>query len=220
MSTTTTDFGSTDGLAQWLGSGFDSPERQAQAAAALAAAAGTIRALTGQHLTRVDDDVAVMDWNGDQSLFLPELPVTDVALVEARAALDDPDTWVEWPAGQLQWSMRSGELVLACEPWTGWASGTWPPSWLGTPGRMLGGVRVTYSHGYDPAPPELVGVAYGMAARMLDAPGGAALSSETIGGYSYQMNTAAILPAGGGWAAGLTGPEAAVIARYRTVNRA
>jgi hypothetical protein len=209
--------GTVDGLAQWLGVTFDTAE-QAQADMALAAASGAVRDLTSQFLSYVADDTLLMDWNGDQSLFLPELPVVDVVNVEALQTLGDPLSWSDWPTDQLQWSMRTGELVLACEPWAGWPSGGWPAWLAGFPGRALQGIRVTYSHGFNPMPPELVGVTYGMASRMLDAPTGQALSGETIGAYAYTMSSSAL--AGGGWAAGLTGPEAAIIARYRIANRA
>jgi len=218
MNTTETDFGTAAGLSDWLGRQLD-PN---QADQALAAAQGVVRSLCRQYLSYVADEQLVMDWRGDLALYLPELPVTDVSAVEARQLVGDgadPNTWTPWPEGQLQWSQRTGELRLACMPFAGWGD-SWPTWWGNYPGVALGGIRVTYSHGYDPVPPELIGVVYGIAGRMLAAPDGRQLGGETIGAYSYTTDAGGLAPAGGSWAAGLSGPEAAIIANYRTFNRA
>ena len=223
MSTIEATFGNTDDLAVWLGTSWDTPEAESQAQLALDAAAGVIRDLTGQHLTLVTDDQQLMDWRSELALYLPQLPVVDVAAVEARQLIGpdaDPDTWLAWPEEQLQWSERTGELRLSCQPFAWWTAGGWPAWWGHYPGIALRAIRVTYTHGYDPLPADLASVAYSMAGRMLSAPDGSVVTSETIGAYAYQISAGAIANAGSGWASGLTGPEAAVISRYRRPNPA
>jgi hypothetical protein len=216
-----TSFGTIDGLATKLGVTYDTPEQQAQAEQALEAARQVVRDLTGQQLTYAADDVVAMDWKGDLSLWLPELPVDGLTRVEARIGPQMDDTWQDWPTDQLQWSMRTGELRLTCNPWppNGWATWGWPSAWMGGPGVALQGVRVTYDHGYDPVPADLVDVVYGLAGRSLASPTAGQVRQETIGAYSYQLSDMTAGP-GTGWAAGLTAAEAATIQRYKVPNRA
>lgn len=47
--------------------------------------------------------------------------------------------------------------------------------------------QVTYTHGYDVIPEDVVGVTAGMVMRVLMAPGAPGVIGETIGGYSYRI---------------------------------
>lgn len=217
MSTTPTpddSLGTQDGLATWLGRTFDTPQAQAQADQALIMAQGTLRALCRQYLSAAADDALVLDWDGGVSVFLPELPVVAVDAVEGHDPnAADPTAWVAWPA-TWWWSQRTGEVRLSSPDYSGWwwgASG-W---WWGSCGSELQALRITYDHGFDPVPAELLGVVYGLAGRGLGgaATGGVPVKAETIGGYSYQLGD--VSAASGSWAAGLTSAEAAIVSRYR-----
>jgi hypothetical protein len=184
---------------------------------ALASAQGVVRALTAQHLTAVSADEQVLDWDGGASVFLPELPVTAVATVEGHDPnADDPTAWVSWPA-TWAFSRQTGELQLIVPAWQGWWWGSTAAWWPGC-GPELQALRVTYDHGYEPLPPELVGVVYGIASRGLltAAVGGQPVKGETLGQYAYTLGE--VSTGLGGWAAGLTAAEAAIIARYSIPN--
>jgi hypothetical protein len=50
---------------------------------------------------------------------------------------------------------------------------------------------VTETHGYEEIPDAVVGVACSMTTRMLSAPGGSGVISETVGEYSYRLSDTA-----------------------------
>lgn len=75
-----------------------------------------------------------------------------------------------------------------------------------------GVVDVTYSHGYDPIPDDIVAVVCNIAARSLGVPPEAApLSGESITNYSYTIG-----PVGAAGTVGLFADERALLDRYRT----
>lgn len=131
----------------------------------LLVASGMIRAyLGGQTITQVIDDVEYVDPVNGSFAALSQLPVTAVSLVEVTN--DGGTTWAPVPATAYKLSRKAGTLS------TRWASGVrWPTdeeSW-----------RVTYTHGYESVPAEIVGVCCGLAARYYSTP--IAVDMERIG---------------------------------------
>jgi hypothetical protein len=115
---------------------------------------------------------------------LPQRPVIDVASV---ADTDGVDLDVTWVAGD--------RLVVTNAYLTGW-------------------VDVTYTHGYEEIPSEIIAVVCQIAGRAFGRPADeSGMQSETIGQYSYTVGVAA---AAGGL--GLLNDERAVLDRYARVG--
>lgn len=162
---------------------------QADAAAAQAAldqATVVIQAATNQTLVWVEGDRVLLDGGGADTLLLPELPVAGVTSLRVEGVpLDEDD---------FDWS-PSGILRLR-----GWCR-HFP--------RRSQSVDVTYDHGFDPVPADLVLACAKIACRILvggDATGatldGVPITNERVGSYSVSYNH------------GYTQGEAQVLARY------
>ncbi|HEX9991349.1 MAG TPA: hypothetical protein VGB14_00335 [Acidimicrobiales bacterium] len=149
----------------------------------LAEADAIVKAVTGQTIELVEGDTATLDSYGRRRLQLPQLPVVDVTAVavDGRSLL----------AGEYTWDTAGGL----------WRPGRWP-----TGGRI---VTVTYSHGYEDVPAELVGVVCRIAYRMLrsgdPAPSGA-VKAKSVADYSVTYDTTAT--------DGLRFDEAELLARF------
>lgn len=136
---------------------------EARAGALLADASALVRGHTRQWLSFVADDVRVIRAIG-RVIKLPERPVESVTEVAAIDAGGDV------PVSGWMWD-GIDKVFLPLQH--GSAGGTW---------------RVTYSHGYQPLPDDVVAVVCGMVGRVLTSPSMAeGVTSETIGQYSYQM---------------------------------
>jgi hypothetical protein len=165
------------------------PQDDAAAAqSALDQATTAIQMATGQTLIAMESRV-LLDGEGADTLLLPELPVTDVATVRVEGIeLDEYD--FEWSA--------TGILRL-----TGWCR-HFP--------RRMQSVDVTYSHGFDPIPADLVLATAKIACRILaggEVTGatidGVPITHERVGAYSVSYNQ------------GLSATESAVVDRYRVL---
>jgi len=120
-------------------------------------------------LEAVAGTVALLDpING--VLFLPELPVTAVTLLETF----DGTVWTTADPTTYTVSKRTG--VISALPWTGVTWPYLPETW-----------RVTYDHGFAVIPMSLVGVVLGVAAREWSNPG-SVLDTERIGGYQVKLH--------------------------------
>ena len=172
---------------------------------ALGAATAAIRNYTKQHLSRVAGDTVTLDSAGGHRLLLPELPVISVAaVVEDGAALT---AGTDYKLGQ------HGILYRLNRPWAC--------------GIQI--VQVTYTHGYDPLPDDIVDVATRAAARVYQAglraaedDGVPGVSSKSLGDFSVSFAS----DAGGGVGEGMMGASAArplllsekdLLNRYRSV---
>lgn len=156
----------------------------------LAIASQMVRDELHQDITQIINDVALFDPVGPEPyIFLPNLPVTSVSLVETYDSTTN--LWSAALASTYSVSLRTG--VIAGLPWTAVA-------WPGNPGSF----RVTYTHGFAVVPDSLIGVACGVAARTYSSP--AAVELERVGGYQvkYQMQ-----------ADGFSPLEKVVLDRYR-----
>lgn len=107
--------------------------------ATLNAASVLIRRRARQTISFVADDVAMFEAREDRIFVLPELPVSDVAAVEFNGAPIQDWSW------DRKRSLHRG---------SGW-------------GRAgIDRLTVTYSHGYDPVPDDVVLAVVSMAARL------------------------------------------------------
>lgn len=169
-----------------------------RAEALLDDASAAVRGYTGQQITRPepdDDDARVsttrLKVNGG-TVRLPQRPVTAVTAV---ADTNGNNVLFTWYAGEV---IQVAPNVPDSWAWVPWVNG-------------IAYVDVTYAHGYDEVPGDIVAVVCQMAARALgQAPDDSGKTSETIAGYSYTVGTAA---ASG--AVGLLPDEKAVLDRYR-----
>lgn len=181
---------SIDDLEARLGRTVDNED---QAQAALDDASAAIRAYTGQQFDLVEDDqVRLRARKGAVSL--PQRPVVDVTAV---ANVDTGSVEFTWDAGSSVTLAGFDALrTFEVEPYRN--------------ARPLY-VDVTYSHGYETVPADIVAVTCQVAGRALGrTPDATAVTQESIAGYSYSVSGAA---ASG--ALGFTLPERQVLDRYR-----
>lgn len=143
----------------------------------LSIASGMVRDYLHQQITAVADDVILVDPIDGSYGLLPELPISDVSLVETS----DGTTWTTVDPSAYTVSKRLG--MIAAKPDTGVQWPSEPESW-----------RVTYSHGFATVPDSIVGVVLGVAARAYATPVGVDL--EHVGGYQvkYQIESAGFSP--------------------------
>lgn len=164
-----------------------------QAEAALTDASAAVRSYTGQQFDLVEDDeVRLRARNG--TVVLPQRPVTEVAAV----------TNVNAAAVEFTWDAGTSVLLSGFDVLRSFEVEPYRQN------RPLY-VDVTYSHGYETVPEDIVAVVCQVAGRALGRPPDAnAVSQESIAGYSYSVGGAA---ASG--ALGFTLPERTVLDRYR-----
>jgi len=150
---------------------------------AIQIASGAIRRyLRGQQIVAVDADLIILNprptlWPiTGRIVTLPQRPVTDVTLVETTTyglayaqwvAADPTQYLVDMPNGTV--TLRDGIGIV------------WPVE----PGT----VRVTYSHGLDEVPDDLMGVCLGTAARIINFNPG--IQSEKLGNYDVRYEALA-----------------------------
>ncbi len=136
-------------------------------------ATATIKSFCSQQLEAVAGDVVSLTVEGhrQQEIVLPQFPVTAVSKV-----LEDG---VELDAASYKWA-RGGILYRL--------NGHWP--------RGIQIVEVTYSHGYDPLPDDIIDVCVRAAARAYQAglrasatDGVAGITGEQLADYQAQLAT-------------------------------
>ena len=139
---------------------------------ALTEATAAIRNYTRQHLSLVEDDEIVLRPFGDWRLFLPELPVLSVSLVEQDGATLTADAYI-W----------EGNGILRRYPTARWCGGNKT-------------VKVVYDHGYAEIPDDIVAVATRAAARAFQAglraaetAGTPGIASKSLGDFSVSYAT-------------------------------
>lgn len=148
-----------DDLAAYTG--LTIPEPQAEMALRLAS--GMVRRFTGQTITLVVDDTVVLR-GGWPTLYLPQRPVlVDDDYTLTVTELGDvglPDLLL---ADGLTFTRLGDELTRDCGVWSS-------------------RVQVTYSHGYDMVPDDILAVVLDVASRSVSNPSG--LRSVSIDDYS------------------------------------
>lgn len=144
------------------GAPFTGDEDVAAATLMLRLASGKVRDHCRQRLSLVADDVARLTPSERGRIFLPELPIVGVPVVESSA--DGGLTWTPAPSWTLDYD--TGELA---------DTALWPH--VGP--RTASSWRVTYSHGYAEIPDGIQSVVIDLAARMLQTPPG--IDLERVG---------------------------------------
>ena len=194
-----TALATTEDLQSRLGRDLTDAE-QARAEALLGDASAMIRAYTGQTFDKVTGDVATLRVQSG-TVRLPQRPVTAVTSVVAIGGAGMPDVAViDYVFDGID-QIRIGEGTFIINlPAIWWDDDGYP-----------GTFRVTYDHGYDAVPADVVAIACGMTLRTLTAPtaqGG--VTSETIGSYSYRLEAADT-----GLAVSMSKDDRTALARYR-----
>lgn len=177
-------FATPEQLAAYL-PGVSIPEESALLALRVASAA--IRRFTGQTLSFVEGDEVVLE-GGERALVLPQRPVV-VDGQHPLTVVEIPDgTGIEVPAVENRDFIRQGAELRRGQPLYDLSRTMgWPYH------RPLGiwadRVRVTYSHGYQEIPDDVVGVCLDLAAATLSNP--RRLRSESAGATSvtYTVET-------------------------------
>jgi hypothetical protein len=173
---------------------------------AIEEASAAIRNYCHQEIELVEDEEITLDCNGGTRLFLPELPVTEVA-----AVVEDDEALVattDYKLGQHGILHRVGRC---------WATGVQI-------------ITVTYSHGYTTIPDDVAAVCARAAARVYQAglraaedEGVPGVASKALGDFSVSFAS----DAGGGVSEGVMGASSArmllmsekdVLNRYRYVR--
>lgn len=159
-------------VANFLQLAIETPTQQAAAALALTWATAAIKNYCNQEIELVEDDEIILDVPaGRRKLFLPELPVIEVsAVVEDEEALTVTD---DYKLGQHGILHRVGRC---------WAEG-------------IQIVTVTYTHGREEIPDDIVAVctraaarAYQAGLKAADAEGVPGISSKSLGDFSVSFN--------------------------------
>lgn len=134
-------------------------------------ASDMVRDKLKQQLDATTDDVVELDPINGATIRLPELPVTNVTLVEYLDSTVTPAVWTTADPSTYTVSRKTGMITV--KPWSGVCWPTDPESW-----------RVTYTHGFTTLPSSLLGVVLGVAARAYASP--ASIEQERLGGYQVK----------------------------------
>lgn len=166
-----TDLASTDDLEARLGRSLTGSEVD-RAEALIAGASARVRTYTGQTFTLVEDDtVQVKVRNGIARL--PQRPVVDVTAVETLEGSTLLYTWLN--DDRVKVGTDGIDYSWVFESWSG----------------SLSEVTITYSHGYETVPADVVDVVCQMVGRAMTRPADeTGLTQESIAGYSYSVGAA------------------------------
>lgn len=170
-------FATTDDLRAELGITTFTEDQEAKAMRRLDGATGAIQRYTRQTIEYTAGDVASLVGTWSAGLVLPELPVTAVTSVVIDGDTLTADTDYVFDGQRTLWR---GSTAFSWDEW----SWRYPPpraydSHWGGPETQI---TVTYSHGFDPVPPEIVEICVNAALRGWGNPTGE--TSLTIGSWS------------------------------------
>jgi len=171
------DFATVEDIEAFLQVEITTAPQVAAAERALAEATAAIRNYCHQYLERVEDEEITLDSTGGVRLFLPELPVLSVAEV-----IEDETTLVagdDYALGQHGILHRLGGYK--------WASG-------------IQIVTITYTHGYDPLPDDIIAVAtraasrgYQAGLRAADDEAVVGVQAKSLGDFNVQYGTESVV---------------------------
>jgi hypothetical protein len=141
-------------------------------------ASDAVRSKTRQRLDYVADETILLTPDEAGAFaFLPELPVIAVTAV---SQLGRDGAWFDLAPDEYDWAPSGVLYRTRSQHWHGgWTR--WTP--------RARSIRVTYSHGYDPIPGDLVAVVLGLAARLYSNPLG--MSSVQLGAFHEQSGVRA-----------------------------
>lgn len=176
-----------DDLESRLVGGIDNPDR---AEVLLRDASAAVRAYTGQELSAGSSTVRLRVQNGRARL--PQQPVVAVSAVDD---VDGNGLTFWWPGGGQVIDLRGIPVANRSEGW--WRCATY--------------IDVSYDHGYDEVPDDIVAVVCQIAGRALGTSAEqTGVQQERIGTYSYSLGGAAAAGA-----VGMLAGERAILDRYR-----
>jgi hypothetical protein len=182
------------------------PEESARAAALLADASALIRGWARQDFTPGESTVVLRPVG--TVVRLPQRPVRAVTAVTAVGGSDAiPD--IALPSGS--WTWDGVDRVDIWPPDTSWLLSL-PETWVDGFGAV-DTYRVTYRHGYDEVPADVIAVVCAMVTRVLTAPSPVeGMVSERIGQYNYQLQQSM---GSAGSAVRMSTADRDALARYR-----
>ena len=173
---------------------------------ALAAATSLIQEYTDQVIAQIVNETVTLDGSGNDTMLLPELPVTSVTAVVQDTDTDTPLTLLDSTHGSsADYGFVGGRKGLLLRRHSRFVSygdshsaqfGVWPD--------RRQSVTVTYTHGYPVIPAELQMLCVVVASRAWAQDGA---SQETVGTYIVQN---------AGQPGVLTDAEMKMLSRYRT----
>jgi len=147
-----------------------------------------VRSYTGQSFTSEETTVRLAPRNG--TVTLPQRPVTAVDSVKT---VDGDDLVFTWWSGT---KVKVGVNAL---------------NWFEVNGSPTQPVDITYTHGYDDVPADIVAVVCQIVGRAMTKPADeSGYTQESIAGYSYSLGAASAAGP-----LGMLADEKAVLDRYR-----
>ena len=166
------NFATIEDIEDFLQVSIESPHHIFSATRALEEATAAIRNWCRQFISVVDDEEITIDTYGGTRIFLPELPVMSVsAVIENGITLTPGDDYALGQHGILH---RIGRA--------------WPVG--------IQTVTITYSHGYDPIPDDVIAIAtrassraYQAGLRAADSDGVLGVSSKSLGDFSVAFSS-------------------------------
>lgn len=184
-----TDLATLDDLEARLGSPINEND-QLRMSALLQDASATVRDYCGQTFTLVEDETIRLSVKR-RMVKLPQRPVVDVSAVQDVNGNDVLFTW------------ENGDRLEVAHNLDAWSFEQW-----------AGGIKwvdVTYTHGSDPVPDQIIAVVCSVALRAFGREAtDSGVTQETIGSYSYGYGSTA-----GAGPLGLLQDERRVLDRYR-----
>lgn len=183
------NFASVTDVVDFLQVDISTDSQIASAERALTAASAAIRNYTKQTIEQVADDEVTFDGKGGARLYLPQLPVVSVSKV-----VEDGETLVDGTDYKL-----GAYGILHRLEGNEWAEG-------------LQNITVTYTHGYETIPDDIVDVctraaarAYQLGLRSAEDAGVPGVASKQLGDFAVTYAS----EAGGGVGEGVMGASAA-----------
>jgi hypothetical protein len=155
---------------------------EARVTALIADASSAIRRFTKQDFTRRQTTVGIRPIGN--KIKLAQKPVISVQSITVRlpGSVTDaliPGWYWDGPGSDEIWLTDGGSIINLAEELT------FALEWQ-TPI-----CQVTYTHGYDIVPDDIIGVVCSMVTRLITAPGLGGVISENVGEYSYRLSDAA-----------------------------
>lgn len=164
------------------------PDSQAQLMCELAS--GVVRSAAAQVFDYVVDDILLTSPTGIY-VFLPEIPVSEVSLVEV---LDTSvEVWSTFDAANYRLNGPTGTITVDA------GLEFWP--------TLQNTVRITYTHGYQDIPDPVQKVTLALAARTVANPGRVYVQSTGNISQTFQRETAGV--------SDLLDTEQQILGRYR-----
>lgn len=155
---------------------------EVRVAALIADASATVRRYAKQDFTMRQTIIGVRPVGN--KIKLPQRPVISVQSITVRlpGSVTDsliPGWYWDGPGSDEIWLTDGGSIINLAEELT------FALEWQ-TPI-----CQVTYTHGYDTSPDDVIGVICSMVTRIITAPGLGGVISESVGEYSYRLSDAA-----------------------------